>query len=232
MPTSNCLLCGAELEYFQTPRTMTCAICGKPYETTAACKAGHFICDACHMEKGVALILEMCANSKSRNPIALLQQIMAQPQIYMHGPEHHILVGAALLTAYRNCGGAVDLQTALPEIARRGQQIPGGACGFLGCCGAAVSAGIFVSIITEATPLAQTAWGLANQMTGRALQAIGALGGPRCCKRDAFTTVKEAAAFVQEQLAVQMDMPSNIVCGFSNWNAQCKKEACPYYNIK
>ena len=79
MPTANCLLCGAELEYFQTPRKMNCAYCGKEYETVTACKAGHFICDACHMEQGVALILEQCKHTTSKNPIAIMQQIMAQP---------------------------------------------------------------------------------------------------------------------------------------------------------
>ena len=109
MPTTNCLICGAELEYYQTPRQMVCAMCKKEYETTVACKEGHFICDACHMEKGVAMILDFCQNTESRNPIAMLQQMMARPEIYMHGPEHHVMVGAALLAAYRNCGGRVDL---------------------------------------------------------------------------------------------------------------------------
>ena len=232
MPTSNCLLCSAELEYFRTPRQMQCALCGQMYETTAACKAGHFVCDACHLKEGAELILEVCSSSKSRNPIALMQQIMAQPQIYMHGPEHHILVGAVLLTAYHNSGGELKLQTALSEMSRRGQQIPGGTCGFWGCCGAGVSAGIFVSIITGATPLHQDVWGLANQMTARALQAIGNLGGPRCCKRDSFTAVKEAVAFMQEHFLVQMELPDPIICGFSKFNEQCKKERCPYYVAK
>lgn len=232
MPTANCLLCGAELEYFQTPRKMNCAYCGKEYKTVTACKAGHFICDACHMEQGVALILEQCKHTTSKNPIAIMQQIMAQPQIYMHGPEHHVLVGAALLSAYAHSGGKIDLQVALLEMARRGKQIPGGACGYWGCCGAGVSTGIFVSLITEATPLHTKEWGLANQMTARALKAIGELGGPRCCKRDSFTAVKEAVKFVHENFAIDMELPERIFCGFSKFNEQCKKTDCPYYAME
>ena len=138
------------------------------------------------------------------------------------------MVGAALLAAYHNCGAQFDLPQAIDEMVRRGKQVPGGACGFWGCWGAAVSAGIFVSIITEATPLKQEEWSLSNLMTARALQAIGTLGGPRCCKRDSFTAAKEAVDFVQEHFAVQMELPAKIVCGFSPLNAQCKKEACPY----
>lgn len=29
-------------------------------------------------------------------------------ECHMHGPEHHVMVGAALLTAYKNAGGAID----------------------------------------------------------------------------------------------------------------------------
>ena len=228
MNKENCLICGAELEYTTTPRMMQCAICGNHFETTAACKNGHFICDDCHIAQGVELIAATCKQTGSKNPIAIMQQLMAQPAIFMHGPEHHVMVGAALLAAYHNCGAQFDLPQAIDEMVRRGKQVPGGACGFWGCCGAAVSAGIFVSIITEATPLKREEWSLSNLMTARALQAIGTLGGPRCCKRDSFTAAKEAVDFVQEHFAVQMELPAKIVCGFSPLNAQCKKEACPY----
>ena len=229
MPTPNCLICGEELEYFPLPRKMNCAVCGKEYETTAACKEGHFICDACHMEKGIEVIQKFCRESDSKNPVLILQKIMVQPEIYMHGPEHHVMVGAALLTAYKNSGGLVDFDRALNEMIRRGRQVPGGVCGFWGCCGAGVSAGIFISIITESTPLSKEEWGISNQMTARALQAIGNLGGPRCCKRDSFTSVREAVLFVKEHFNIDMELPEQIICGFSRFNEQCKREFCPYY---
>ena len=40
------------------------------------------------------------------------------------------MVGAALLTAYHNAGGKVELWKALPEMYHRGKEVPGGACGF------------------------------------------------------------------------------------------------------
>ncbi|MCG8399661.1 DUF5714 domain-containing protein, partial [Bacillus atrophaeus] len=75
----------------------------------------------------------------------ILQKIMECPYIYMHGPEHHVMVGAALLTAWHNGGGQIDFPAALEEMKKRGSQIPGGICGLWGTCGAAVSAGIFFS---------------------------------------------------------------------------------------
>ena len=77
------------------------------------------------------------------------------------------MVGAALLTAYRNAGGRLDLEQALREMYRRGKEVPGGACGFWGACGAGISAGQFLAIATESTPLAREPWGLSNQMTAR-----------------------------------------------------------------
>ena len=47
-----------------------------------------------------------------------------------------------------------------------------------GSCGAAISAGIFVSIVTKSTPLGSDAFDLANTMTSRALARIGEAGGP------------------------------------------------------
>ena len=58
-------------------------------------------------------------------------------------------MGAALLTAYKNAGGEIDLQQALVEMMSRGRSVPGGACGFWGACGAGISAGMFVSIISK-----------------------------------------------------------------------------------
>ena len=100
------------------------------------------------------------------------------------------MVGAVLLTAYKNCGGYEErggreaFEEALEEMRARGSEYPGGACGLWGCCGAAVSTGIFMSIITKATPLTGNSWRLSNEMTSRALGAVARLGGPRCCKRD------------------------------------------------
>ena len=173
MPTPDCLICGAELEYFTAPHNMKCAICGKEYETTAACQEGHFICDTCHMEKGIALIHDFCIESESRNPVAILQQIMARPEIYMHGPEHHVMVGAALLTAYKNAGGDIELDSALTEMMNRGRNVPGGACGFWGACGAGISSGMFISIISKSTPLTKEPFALSHRMTAKSLSAIG-----------------------------------------------------------
>lgn len=145
----------------------------------------------------------------------------------MHGPEHHVMVGAALLTAYRNAGGNIDLGRALGEMMSRGRSVPGGACGFWGACGAGISAGMFVSIISGSTPLAQEPWGLSNRMTSYALDAIGRVGGPRCCKRDSFLSILAAIDFVKEHFSIEMEKP-RIRCTHFAKNNQCIGNRCPF----
>lgn len=222
-----CLICGAALEYLQQDSLMECAICHRREESKTRCVKGHYVCSRCHT-RGMDSILSLCLHSDSRNPLEILEGMMALPFCHMHGPEHHVMVGAALLTAYRNAGGALELPEALSEMFSRGSAVPGGACGFWGACGAGISAGMYLSIATQATPLAGEAWGLSNQMTAKALGAIGAHGGPRCCKRDSYLAVIEAARFTQEKLGVRMEL-GPVRCTRSAHNRQCLQRRCPFY---
>ncbi len=221
-----CLICGAPLTYLQTDREMECALCHKKESSKTTCQKGHYVCNECHTA-GMDNVLAQCLGTISKNPVHILQKLMALPFCHMHGPEHHIMVGSALLTAYKNAGGNIHLPNALLEMQSRGKKVPGGACGFWGACGAGVSTGMFVSIVTGATPLASDAWGLSNQMTARALAAIGAVGGPRCCKRDAYLAVTEAVKFAKEHLGVQMEL-GEIQCIHWAQNNQCIGQRCPF----
>ncbi|MBO7274429.1 MAG: SAM-dependent methyltransferase [Clostridia bacterium] len=221
-----CLICGAPLIYLEKDIEVECALCHKKEQSKTMCKQGHYVCDSCHTG-GMDTILGVCLAETSKNPIHILQKLMALDFCHMHGPEHHVLVGSALLTAYKNAGGEIDLEKALVEMQSRGKKVPGGACGFWGACGAGISAGMFVSIITGATPLANEAWGLSNKMTSVALGAIGEVGGPRCCKRDSYLAIMQAVTFVKENFGVEMEL-DKIKCTHSALNNQCIKERCPF----
>ena len=148
----------------------------------------------------------------------------------MHGPEHHIMVGSALLTAYKNAGGNIDLSAALLEMMNRGRSVPGGACGFWGACGAGISSGMFISIISKSTPLANEPFALSHKMTSIALGKIGEIGGPRCCKRDSFLSILAAVDFVEEHFAIKMEKPK-IICFYSSENNQCIGKRCPFSKV-
>ena len=84
------------------------------------------------MEERARKIIEACLYEKSKNPIEIFNNIVQRDYVRMHGPEHHVLDGAALLTAYYNAGGKVELQTSLCELMKRGLQMPGATCGMWG----------------------------------------------------------------------------------------------------
>ena len=140
------------------------------------------------------------------------------------------MVGAALLTAYRNAGGELALEPALREMMRRGKGVPGGACGFWGACGAGISSGMFVSIVSKSTPLTVEPFALSHQMTAKSLSAIGEIGGPRCCKRDSYLSILSAIGFSKEHFGVEMERPE-IVCAHASQNNQCIGKRCPFHRV-
>lgn len=226
---ANCLVCGEPLRYAPEARTLVCSVCGGSFEANASCAFGHYVCDACHRRKGVEHIMELCRRSSAQNPVDIFIEAAGDASVNPNGPEHHTLVGAALLCAYANSGGAIDKRGALAELASRSAQVPGGTCGFWGCCGAAVSAGQALSVICGATPLAREEWGLCQRLTSNILGKLADIGGPRCCKRTGFTALLESIDYIAETQGVRMQRPENIVCSFHRNNPECIKMECPYF---
>jgi len=227
-----CLVCGAPLVYLPEARPMECAGCGRTFSSNAMCENGHFICDDCHRTPALLVIRQRCLESKETDPIALAEKLMQEPTVHMHGPEHHVLAGAALLTAYHNVTGKLDLPAALGKMQERGKQVPGGTCGFFGCCGAAVSVGIFGAILLESTPLSEDTWGKANLLTSQCLANEAKIGGPRCCKRNVYMSILTAVKFLREELGVTLPIPARTVCRFDHKCRECLMERCPFYEKK
>lgn len=129
--SEECLICGAPLSYLEKDELMECAVCHEKESSKTRCVNGHYICNACHT-RGMDQIIGICLGEASKDPVHIIKRLMSQPFCHMHGPEHHVMVGSALLTAYKNAGGEIDLSSALVEMMNRGGSVPGGACGFWG----------------------------------------------------------------------------------------------------
>lgn len=223
-----CLICQAPLEYLEHETMMECELCHRREMSQAHCINGHYVCNDCHT-RGLDSVIGYCLKDSSRNPVEILEHLLDMPFCHMHGPEHHTLVGVALLTAYHNAGGSVDLLPGLKEMVSRGRKVPGGACGFWGSCGAAISTGMFLSILSGATPLTQASWGQANLMTAKSLQKIGEVGGPRCCKRNSYLSLQAAADYLKEIKGITLEM-TPIRCSRSQQNNQCIGQRCPFFS--
>ncbi len=226
MKKEECVICKAPLEYLETDVLMECEICHKKENSKTRCVNGHYVCNDCHTQ-GLDSVIGLCLKETSKNPITIIEKMMAMPFCHMHGPEHHVMVGSALLTAYNNAGGCIDLHSALIEMMNRGKSVPGGACGFWGACGAGISSGMFLSIIAKSTPLTNEPFALSHRMTAESLGQIGEIGGPRCCKRDSFLSILAAVDFVKDHFGIEMEK-TEVVCRFSAQNNQCIGKRCPF----
>ena len=223
-----CLICNAPLEYLERDITMECKICHKRENSKTRCVNGHYVCNECHTT-GMDAIINLCKKETSKNPIEIIEKMMSMSFCHMHGPEHHVMVGAALLTAYKNAGGNINLDEALTEIMNRGKTVPGGSCGFWGACGAGISTGMFVSIISNSTPLSNEPFAMSHKMTSKSLAEIGKIGGPRCCKRDSYISILSAVEFVKENFGIEMEI-HQIICTRSQQNNQCIGIRCPFFD--
>ncbi len=228
--TEGCSICGDELVYTQATGNKPCSICGETGESNVDCPQHHFVCDSCHRSSAIQLIERYCNSSDLNDPMEMAVFLMKNPIISMHGPEHHYLVPAVLLTAYFNKDKQDHIKKHKLAIARkRAETVPGGYCGTHGTCGAAIGTGIFISIITNSTPLAEKEWMLSNKMTSTTLLKIAEEGGPRCCKRDSFTSIKTAVDYLKTEMDVELPL-SSVVCEFSHRNKQCKFDNCQYFD--
>lgn len=181
------------------------------------------------MEDRAKKIIEACMQEKGKSPVDIFCNVAKQEFIRIHGPEHHILDGAALLTSFYNAGGNINLPESLNELMKRGLQMPGATCGMWGVCGAVSSMGAALSIMDGTGPLSMdSSWGKHMEFTSAALGSLAQVGGPRCCKRDAFLSFQKAIEYVNENYDVELEN-SRIACDFSAQNEQCIKERCPFY---
>jgi len=226
---TGCLGCGAELVYLIQAEPMVCAGCGTRNLSRARCVQGHYYCDRCHSGSAADAIERVCLASSEPDPLALALVAMRHPKVKMHGPEHHFLAPAVLLSAWCNISGQVDRKAALlAEARRRSEPVLGGFCGFQGACGAGVGVGIFVSIARDGSPLKGRERGLSIRATSDALKVIGNTDAPRCCKRDTFLALLAAARFARKHLGI--DFPARGVrCEFHDMNRECTGDACPFH---
>ncbi|MEN6463404.1 MAG: DUF5714 domain-containing protein [Syntrophomonas sp.] len=225
---SGCMVCGAELLYRDTKQPVQCAICGKQEKSVVSCKNGHYICDQCHSQNILGQVFNLCSQTDSGDPIAILNKMFEIPRLHMHGPEYHSMVPAAIVTAYANRKG-LDKTLMLNEAIARGQEVKGGSCGLHGICGAAAGAGIAYSIINDVSPLSGEARGAAMKLTAAVLTEMSKYGGPRCCKRESTLALETAINFIDEFPGEQL---THYKCTQFRNNPECLKMACPYFPRK
>ncbi|MEG2342167.1 MAG: DUF5714 domain-containing protein [Bacilli bacterium] len=169
-------------------------------------------------------------NETSKNPIDILEAITKNGYIDQHGPEHHFLIGACFLVAFKNSGGDISIKDALHNLRIRCLATPEDQiCGYWSYCGAVYSLRTALSIIFEAEKLPDAQSYIEQDEFRKILnQEIGSIDGPRCCKRNGYISLIYAVKYMKEKYDVNMEV-HNIVCKHSLDNPECFKEGCFFY---
>lgn len=226
---SGCMVCGAALDYLDVAIETACAYCGRKQITAAVCADGHFVCDACHTRDGLVAIRRICLTTTESDMIALMTSIRRHPSIPLHGPEHHAMLPGIIIATYRNLGGKISDEQIETGI-ERGSQVAGGYCGFVGACGAALGVGIAFSIIMGANPIKAAERQTAQIAVHAALGEIASFEAARCCQRDSWIALREAARLSRKMLPIELQAQAPLVCRQHKINKECIEEACPLFD--
>ncbi|MCW5211896.1 methyltransferase domain-containing protein [Desulfobulbus sp. TB] len=230
--SSGCTVCGKELVYEgKKKREAQCFFCGKEETTPCTCTDGHYVCNSCHQQEGIEVIRSICLHSKERDMIALMASIRKHPAVPMHGPEHHALVAGVILAAYRNNGGKI-CQDIISTGIDRGSKIPGGSCGFWGCCGAAVGAGIAAAMILESTPLKADERQQALTVTAEILMEISRIKGGRCCQRETWVALNYVCRHSENFFGLSLPIETVLHCQQYEKNQECVYTSCPLWKTR
>ena len=226
---SGCMVCGDELLYEKDSKKQSCYYCNTEKQTNAFCTNGHFVCDECHAQDALSVIRNVCQFSSEKDMIALMKKIRSHASFPVHGPEHHSMVPGIILAAYKNMGGRLRDDEILSGI-ECGRSIAGGACAFMGVCGAAVGVGIAFSIILGANPFMAKERQAVMKLTSEVLHSIAEHKAPRCCQRDCFTALREAARLSEQYIGIKLLADENYTCIQHTNNKECIKRACPLWS--
>jgi len=100
--TDSCMVCGYDLEYLDKSISSSCVYCTKVDEAYFICKRGHYVCEECHSGDIIEILTNFCLSSASENPLEMANILMGHEKMHMIGPEHHPMIAAVLVTAYKN----------------------------------------------------------------------------------------------------------------------------------
>jgi len=184
-------------------------------------------------------VLPIILVQTEKNPVIMFERVIkklsdlwtASETLPFHGPWHHGIVPAILIAALRNNGYEFNDRD-VQEAFMRGLKIPAGGCGFCGTCGAGSGLGIATSIIQKSTPFHDKKRSKGFEAAMKALERIGKLGGPRCCRLSAYVALEQGVKFFS---ALGYELPQSKMigrCEVYQQNAQCHEERCPFFPKK
>lgn len=172
-------------------------------------------------------VTDYCRTCESTDAVRIADWLMELGEVRMHGPEHHYLTAAAILTAYCNFHH-MEKKNLLVKAYVRTNIIPVGVCAMYGCCGALMGAGAAAGILLSAHPFSAEDLRTVNQITAGIQIRLAKYGGPRCCKRAVRISVYEAVQGMNRYMGCSLPaaMPG---CKSYSENQGCQGKKCEFF---
>ena len=99
-------------------------------------------------------------------------------------------------------------------------------------CGSVASIAAVLAIIDNTGPISSDEhYSQHMEFTSNVIKIMSEIGGPRCCKRNAFISLSEGMKYAKKYYGISIEL-SNIKCEFSSINKQCIQKRCPFYQYE
>ena len=177
--------------------------------------------------KATEAIMTICLESASCDALEIAEQLMGDCNVRMHGPEHHFLVAASILTAYCNRYNMEAKYKFLKMAKSRTVRIPVAMCALYGTCGAMMGAGAAVSTILSANPFAPDPLVLVNRVTADIQNELASYTGIRCCKRATWASVRGAINGLNGMGGIELPV-TEARCPYAGSHKACIGDRCNY----
>jgi 7,8-dihydro-6-hydroxymethylpterin dimethyltransferase len=225
---ATCPFGGTSLKLLPNAIGARCMICGERGLTRTWCTQGHFVCEDCRGNELWALVEGLLGQEYSSDPVEIFVRMRESHDFPMHGPEHHPLVAAAFLIAYRSLCGEPAWPAILDALRTAATQLPGGTCGFWGACSAGLAVGMAYSTALDSSPTAGEPRAAAHRAVARILERISQFTGPRCCRRECLLALQVACELSSELLPHPVATTYRGACAQAADNPECLGSSCPY----
>jgi hypothetical protein len=230
MQHNSCSVCGEPLLYKKEAHLHKCYHCGSETKTNVFCTNNHFVCDECSRRDVYEIIINECIKYTGTAPFELAGKILNSPKLWIHGPEHHLIVPCVMLTVYLNHKNRQEEKAErLKDAKTRALKVHDGICATHGTCGGAMGVGMFFSIILDVNELQDKNYAYINQATANTLLNVARYGGPRCCKRSTFFGLLQIRNQLADDFNIVLPIPEKIQCSFVAQNKECTKQNCLFF---
>lgn len=181
------------------------------------------------------IVLDLLDWSEETDAAVILSDMFTDEGLDPLGPQHHIMVTAALLTAYRNNNYSLDLDNALEQAMARAKTVACCTCTKGDDCSLGLAAAAFLSIVLEHSPRfniePQGVQAHSIELRHECLKSLPTycrIGREYCCKMHGYITIEKTCEYMRKNFGIIMPIKP-ILCDFAALNSECQFSDCPYF---